>query len=40
MVTHDARYAAHADRSIHLFDGRIVEEKRLSPEAQAAFSTV
>ena len=40
MVTHDARYAAHADRSIHLFDGRIVEERRLSPEAQAAFSTV
>jgi putative ABC transport system ATP-binding protein len=26
MVTHDARYARHADRSIHLFDGRIVEE--------------
>jgi len=28
MVTHDARYAAHADRSIHLFDGRVVEESR------------
>jgi putative ABC transport system ATP-binding protein len=26
MVTHDPRYAAHAERSIHLFDGRIVEE--------------
>jgi putative ABC transport system ATP-binding protein len=26
MVTHDPRYAAFADRSIHLFDGRIVEE--------------
>ncbi|HUK90024.1 MAG TPA: ABC transporter ATP-binding protein [Blastocatellia bacterium] len=26
MVTHDARFAAHADRSIHLFDGRVVEE--------------
>ncbi|MBI3683807.1 MAG: ABC transporter ATP-binding protein [Acidobacteria bacterium] len=26
MVTHDPRYARHADRSIHLFDGRIVEE--------------
>jgi putative ABC transport system ATP-binding protein len=25
MVTHDPRYAQHADRSIHLFDGRIVE---------------
>jgi putative ABC transport system ATP-binding protein len=26
MVTHDPRYARHADRSIHLFDGRVVEE--------------
>src|ERR1700732_4902716 len=26
MVTHDPRYAGIADRSIHLFDGRIVEE--------------
>jgi putative ABC transport system ATP-binding protein len=26
MVTHDPRYARHADRSIHLFDGQIVEE--------------
>ena len=26
MVTHDARYASHADRTIHLFDGRVVEE--------------
>lgn len=26
MVTHDPRFAAHADRSIHLFDGRVVEE--------------
>jgi putative ABC transport system ATP-binding protein len=26
MVTHDARYARYADRSIHLFDGRVVEE--------------
>jgi putative ABC transport system ATP-binding protein len=27
MVTHDPRYARFADRSIHLFDGRIVEER-------------
>ena len=27
MVTHDPRYARHADRSIHLFDGQIVEER-------------
>ena len=26
MVTHDQRFAQHADRSVHLFDGRIVEE--------------
>lgn len=26
MVTHDPRFARHARRSIHLFDGRIVEE--------------
>jgi putative ABC transport system ATP-binding protein len=26
MVTHDPRFARHADRSIHLFDGRVVEE--------------
>jgi putative ABC transport system ATP-binding protein len=27
MVTHDPRYAEFADRTIHLFDGRIVEER-------------
>ncbi|MDA8017380.1 MAG: ABC transporter ATP-binding protein [Thermoanaerobaculia bacterium] len=27
MVTHDPRYARHAERSIQLFDGRVVEEK-------------
>lgn len=26
MVTHDPRYAEHADRTIHLFDGQVVEE--------------
>jgi putative ABC transport system ATP-binding protein len=26
MVTHDARYASNAKRTIHLFDGRVVEE--------------
>src|SRR3954470_17006272 len=26
MVTHDPRYARYADRSIHMFDGRVVEE--------------
>ena len=28
MVTHDQRFAKHAGRSIHLFDGRVVEEER------------
>ncbi len=28
MVTHDQRYANFAERTIHLFDGRIVEETR------------
>jgi putative ABC transport system ATP-binding protein len=26
MVTHDARFAKHADRTVHLFDGKVVEE--------------
>lgn len=26
MVTHDPRYETYADRTIRLFDGRIVEE--------------
>jgi len=26
MVTHDPRYADYADRKVHLFDGRIVED--------------
>lgn len=26
MVTHDDRYANHADRAVHLFDGRVVDE--------------
>ena len=30
MVTHDPRYASYADRTIHLFDGRIVEENSMT----------
>ena len=26
MVTHDQRFARHAERTVHLFDGRIVDE--------------
>jgi putative ABC transport system ATP-binding protein len=32
MVTHDPRYAKHADRTVHLFDGRVVEEERMPVE--------
>lgn len=32
MVTHDPRYARHASRTIHLFDGRVVEEEKLASE--------
>ena len=31
MVTHDPRYSAYAERTIHLFDGRIVEERSSEP---------
>jgi putative ABC transport system ATP-binding protein len=29
IVTHDPRYASHAQRAIHLFDGCIVDEEKL-----------
>ncbi|MDA2939289.1 ABC transporter ATP-binding protein [Acidobacteria bacterium AH-259-A15] len=33
MVTHDPRYAQHAERGVHLFDGQVVDETRVkSPE--------
>src|SRR5881296_203851 len=35
MVTHDPRYARHADRSIYLFDGRVVEEETGSASRRA-----
>jgi putative ABC transport system ATP-binding protein len=31
MVTHDPRYAAHADRAVNLFDGRVVDEQPTVP---------
>ena len=34
MVTHDPRFARHAERSVHLFDGRIVEESVASSAAR------
>jgi putative ABC transport system ATP-binding protein len=38
MVTHDPRFARHAQREVHLFDGKVVAEeelKRLMQEASA-----
>lgn len=32
MVTHDPRYAEHAQRTVHLFDGRIVDEEKNNPD--------
>ncbi len=36
MVTHDPRFARHADRTIHLFDGRIVEESAAAESVVSA----
>jgi len=39
MVTHDPRYAEYADRIVHMFDGRVVDEetaKRMKAEALRA----
>jgi putative ABC transport system ATP-binding protein len=36
MVTHDPRFARQAGRSIHLYDGRIVDETALTEAAGAA----
>jgi putative ABC transport system ATP-binding protein len=33
MVTHDPRYARHAERTLHLFDGQIVRDETSQPEA-------
>jgi putative ABC transport system ATP-binding protein len=33
MVTHDQRYAKHADREIDLFDGRVVDEQSAAAHA-------
>jgi putative ABC transport system ATP-binding protein len=40
MVTHDPRYAHYADRSVHLFDGRVVEETAEQSGAEDASSAM
>src|SRR6476660_9637296 len=32
MVTHDPRYARYAERTVHLFDGKVVDEAFLAPQ--------
>jgi putative ABC transport system ATP-binding protein len=34
MVTHDPRFARYADRAIHIFDGRIVDEQKAAALAE------
>jgi putative ABC transport system ATP-binding protein len=36
MVTHDPRFSAYADRTIHLFDGRLVSEQEAAELAAGA----
>ncbi|MBI5381164.1 MAG: ABC transporter ATP-binding protein [Opitutae bacterium] len=36
MVTHDTRFARHAARSVHLFDGRVVEENAFTKAAESS----
>jgi putative ABC transport system ATP-binding protein len=36
MVTHDTRFARHADRTINIFDGQVVEENSEKSEAMAS----
>ena len=36
MVTHDPRYARHAEREVHLFDGRVVSAEALDDLTRAA----
>ena len=36
MVTHDPRFAKHAERTIHLFDGKVVEETEAAKQAEMA----
>src|SRR5204862_5872236 len=39
MVTHDPRFARHAERTINLFDGRIVEDLAAAEPASTAGAT-
>jgi len=38
MVTHDTRFSRHAERTVHLFDGRVVSEEEAAQAAVEATS--
>jgi putative ABC transport system ATP-binding protein len=38
IVTHDDRFAGHAERAVHLFDGRVVEEQVQNSSRQTSTS--
>jgi putative ABC transport system ATP-binding protein len=40
MVTHDPRFARYAERTVNLFDGRVVEESEMEALSQAATGPV
>ncbi|HXJ92917.1 MAG TPA: ABC transporter ATP-binding protein [Terriglobia bacterium] len=40
MVTHDPRFARYAERTVNLFDGRVVEESEMEMLSQAAAGPV
>ena len=39
MVTHDPRYAQHAGREVHLFDGQMVDGPPARPKAEVGWAT-
>jgi putative ABC transport system ATP-binding protein len=38
MVTHDPRFAKHAQREVHLFDGKVVSEEELRKQMASSYS--
>jgi putative ABC transport system ATP-binding protein len=39
MVTHDSRFAGYAERTIHLFDGKVVEDKERERQLEEELRT-
>jgi len=35
MVTHDDRFTRYAERTVHLFDGKVVDENTHGPDPDA-----